>query len=72
MSDGGLGACSGRQDDPETGRCDLLKMLFLSAPAHYFRAWMVGKTSLLESDCDVASSPRPHVMMIRRRQPSLP
>ena len=32
-------------------------MAFLGAPVHNFRAWMVGKTSLLKSACDVASDP---------------
>src|SRR6478609_3557593 len=46
-----------RQDGPKTGGCHLLKMPFLIAPVRNLRAWMVGKTSLLESACDVASGP---------------
>jgi hypothetical protein len=46
-----------RQDGPKTGGCHLLKMPFLIAPVHNFGTWMVGKTSLLESACDVASGP---------------
>ena len=45
------------QDGPKTGGCHLLKMPFLIAPVHNLRARMVGKTSLLESACDVASGP---------------
>ena len=47
----------GRQDGPKTGGRHLLKVPFLIAPVHNLRAWMVGKTSLFESACDVASSP---------------
>src|SRR3954454_1483336 len=63
-----------RQDGPQTGGCHLLKMAFLSAPVHNFRAWMVGKTSLLESACDVASDPfeKYRLMQVLERDNGLP
>ena len=62
------------QDGPKTGGCHLLKMPFLSAPVHNFRARMVGKTSLLESACDVASDPfeKYHLMQVLERDNGLP
>src|SRR5262249_24763487 len=63
-----------REDGPQTGGCHLLKMAFLSAPVHNFRAWMVGKTSLLESACDVASNPfeKYRLMQVLERDNGLP
>ena len=63
-----------RQDGPKTGGCHLLKMAFLSAPVHNFRAWMVGKTSPLESACDVASDPfeKYRLMQVLERDNGLP
>src|SRR3954451_44870 len=46
-----------RQDGPKTGRCHLLKMPFLITPVNNFWPRMVGKASLIESACDVASDP---------------
>src|SRR4051794_13702400 len=58
-----------RQDGPKTGGCHLLKMPFLIAPVHNFRARMIGKTSLLESACDLASDPfeKYHLMQVLER-----
>ena len=63
-----------RQDGPKTGGCHLLKMPFLIAPVHNFRAWMVGKTSLLKLACDVASDPfeKYHLMQVLERDNGLP
>jgi hypothetical protein len=63
-----------RQDGPKTGGCHLLKMTFLSAPVHNFRAWMIGKTSLLESACDVAPDPfeKYRLMQVLERDNGLP
>src|SRR3954452_4799755 len=63
-----------REDGPKTGGCHLLKMPFLIAPVHNFGARMVGKTSLLESPCDVASDPfeKYRLMQFLERDDGLP
>ena len=63
-----------RQDGSKTGGCHLLKVPFVIAPVHNFRAWMVGKTSLLESARDVASDPfeKYHLMQVLERDNGVP
>src|SRR6202008_840401 len=62
-----------RQDGPKTGGCHLFKVPFLVAPGHTFGAGTVGKTSLLEAACDVASDPfeKYHLMQVLERDDGL-